>query len=42
MVRASFSHGELHFCGHHARDAGTALVTQAVEVYDPEGAFNIG
>ena len=42
MVRAAFPSGELHFCGHHAREAGTKLVLQATEVYDPEGAFNIG
>jgi hypothetical protein len=42
MVRATFSGGELYFCGHHAREAETMLVSQAIEVYDPEGAFNHG
>lgn len=42
LVRATFASGELHFCGHHAREAGTKLVLQATDVFDPEGAFNIG
>jgi hypothetical protein len=42
MVRATFANGELYFCGHHAREAGTNLVLKAVEVYDPEGVFNHG
>lgn len=41
-VRAKMLNGELYFCGHHARKLGTSLVLQAVEVYDPEGAFNFG
>jgi len=40
-VLASFLHGELLFCGHHARQAGTKLVTTALQVYDPEGEFNL-
>lgn len=40
-VVATFLHGELLFCGHHARKAGTALVLKAVHVYDPEGEFNL-
>jgi len=40
MVRATLLNGELYFCGHHARKMGTKLVTQAVEVFDPEGVFN--
>ena len=40
-VVASFLSGELLFCGHHAREAGTKLVLQAVNVYDPEGEFNL-
>jgi hypothetical protein len=42
MVRATMLNGELYFCGHHARKLGTSLVLQAVDVYDPEGAFNFG
>lgn len=42
MVRATLSQGVLHFCGHHARQAGTPLVIQALDVYDPEGVFNYG
>jgi len=40
-VIATFLHGELLFCGHHAREAGSSLVLKAVEVYDPEGTFNL-
>lgn len=40
-VVATFLNGELMFCGHHAREAGTKLVLQAVHVYDPEGEFNL-
>jgi phage FluMu protein gp41 len=40
-VVATFVNGELLFCGHHARKAGTKLVASAVEVYDPEGEFNL-
>lgn len=40
-VIATFLHGELLFCGHHAREAGASLVLKAVEVYDPEGTFNL-
>ena len=38
---ATFLHGELLFCGHHARKAGTDLVKTAVHVLDPEGEFNL-
>ena len=41
-VRAAFLSGELLFCGHHAREAGSKLVSQSIEVYDPEGVFNYG
>jgi hypothetical protein len=40
-VVATFLHGELLFCGHHARKAGANLVLKAVNVYDPEGEFNL-
>lgn len=40
-VIATFLHGELLFCGHHARKAGAKLVSTALNVYDPEGEFNI-
>jgi hypothetical protein len=40
-VVATFLNGELLFCGHHAREAGTKLVLQAAHVYDPEGEFNL-
>lgn len=42
MVRATMKSGVLHFCGHHGREAGTKLVLQAIELYDPEGAMNYG
>jgi hypothetical protein len=42
MVRATLKTGELHFCGHHGREAGAKLVEQALHVYDPEGVFNYG
>jgi hypothetical protein len=35
-VRATFLSGELHFCGHHAKDLKDSLVLKALEVYDPE------
>jgi hypothetical protein len=41
-VGASFLNGELYFCGHHGRQIARELVTQSVEVYDPEGVFNYG
>lgn len=40
-VVAKFLNGELLFCGHHARKAGTNLVLKAIHVYDPEGVFNL-
>jgi len=40
-VVATFLQGELLFCGHHARKAGTDLVLRAVHVLDPEGEFNL-
>jgi len=40
-VLATFINGELMFCGHHARKAGSDLVLKAVNVYDPEGEFNL-
>ena len=40
-VVATFLNGELFFCGHHARQAGTNLVLKALNVYDPEGTFNL-
>lgn len=42
MVRATLMNGELLFCGHHARKAGTPLVLAAIKVWDPEGVFNYG
>lgn len=41
-VRATLKNGVLHFCGHHGRVAGTNLVLQSIEVYDPEGVMNYG
>lgn len=40
-VRATFLSGELHFCGHHAKDLKDSLVLKALEVYDPEAVFNL-
>ena len=40
-VVATFANGELLFCGHHARNAGSKLVNQAIKVFDPEGEFNL-
>jgi hypothetical protein len=40
-VVATFLNGELFFCGHHAREAGTNLVLKALHVYDPDGEFNL-
>jgi hypothetical protein len=41
-IRATLITGQLYFCGHHARQAGNALVLKSVEVFDPEGMFNFG
>ena len=30
MVRATFSIGKLHFCGHHGREAGSNLMVKAL------------
>jgi hypothetical protein len=40
-VVATLLNGELLFCGHHARKAGTNLVLKSLKVYDPEGVFNL-
>jgi len=40
-VVATFGTGELLFCGHHAKEAGSKLVNKAVKIYDPEGVFNL-
>jgi len=40
-VVATLANGELLFCGHHAREAGSKLVQASIEVYDPEGTFNL-
>jgi hypothetical protein len=40
-VVATFLHGKLLFCGHHARKAGTSLINSAVHVLDPEGEFSL-
>lgn len=40
-VVATFLNGELLFCGHHARKAGSNLVLKAVRVFDPYGEFNL-
>jgi hypothetical protein len=42
MVRATLIAGQLYFCGHHAREVGSTLINQSIEVYDPEGVFNYG
>jgi len=35
-VVATFLHGELMFCGHHARASKDSLTTKALNVWDPE------
>ena len=40
-VVATFLNGELLFCGHHARKAGSNLILKAINVYDPEGIVNL-
>jgi phage FluMu protein gp41 len=40
-VVATLLNGELLFCGHHAREYGTSLVTKSLRVYDPEGVLNL-
>jgi len=39
-VVATFVHGELLFCGHHARVVGESLVNKAVALHDPEGLIS--
>jgi len=38
-VVATFLNGELLFCGHHVREVGEKLISQALDIYDPEGEF---
>lgn len=40
LLRAEFASGELHFCGHHARETGYTLLLKAKNVYDPEGLLS--
>jgi len=40
-VRATFLSGELHFCGHHAKNLKDSLTLKALEVYDPEALFSL-
>lgn len=40
MIRATLANGELYFCGHHGREISSPLVSQSVQVFDPEGVFN--
>jgi hypothetical protein len=35
-VGASFLHGELYFCGHHAKTLQPHLIAKAITIYDPE------
>lgn len=39
-VVATFLHGELMFCGHHAKKNEKMLRVKAVEVYDPESVIH--
>ena len=40
-VAATFINGELLFCGHHARKAGSNLAKQAISIHDPEGEVDL-
>jgi hypothetical protein len=40
-IVATLASGELLFCGHHGRQYSQALVSQAIQVYDPEGEINL-
>lgn len=40
-IVATLVSGELLFCGHHGRKFSQALVSQSVQVYDPEGEINL-
>ena len=42
QVRATLAHGELYFCGHHAREAGKPLTLSAAHLFDPNGVLNYG
>ena len=35
-VIASFLHGELMFCGHHAKDKKDSLIAKAISLLDPD------
>jgi hypothetical protein len=40
-IVATLASGELLFCGHHGRQHSQALVSQSIQVYDPEGEINL-
>jgi hypothetical protein len=40
-VIATFLHGELMFCGHHARKMSSELKVKALEIFDPTGEINL-
>jgi hypothetical protein len=40
-VRATFLSGELHFCGHHAKNLKDSLILKALEVSDPDEVFKL-
>lgn len=40
-VVATFLHGELLFCGHHARQQLAALKLKSVSIYDPDNECNL-
>jgi len=39
-VRTVLATGDLLFCGHHARQAGPAISSRTISIYDPEGHIN--
>ena len=39
MVRATLLNGQLYFCGHHAKEMSTKLISSSVKIYDPESVL---
>ena len=41
QVVVTFLHGELMFCGHHAKEKRDALIAKSATVFDPNNFLNI-
>jgi hypothetical protein len=40
QVVFTFLHGDLYFCGHHAKEKSTALLSQSIDLFDPFNYLN--